>query len=112
ARDGMVPPALTEQLQRRDAALPGTMAKITDHRFLADHASQIATVWERIGHLLGIAAANTGWLVLVPFIAIFFLMHRFVLIARCVYLLAQRRNRARATATIERIDTMLAEYVR
>jgi predicted PurR-regulated permease PerM len=112
ALDWMVAPAVTEQLQRLDAALAGMMAKTTDHRFLADHASQLAAVWERIGHSLGVAAANTGWLLLVPFIAIFFLSHRSVLIARCVDLLAYRRDRARATATIERIDTMLAEYVR
>jgi len=112
ALEWIVAPAVTEQLQRLDAALPGMMAKITDHRFLADHASQIAAVWERIGHSLGVVAANTGWLLLVPFIAIFFLSHRSALIAWCVDLLAQRRDRARVTATIERIDAMLAEYVR
>jgi predicted PurR-regulated permease PerM len=64
ALDWMVAPAVTEQLQRLDAALPGVMAKTSDHRFLADHASQIAAVWERTGHSLGVAAANTGWLLL------------------------------------------------
>jgi|RhiMetdeSRZDD1v2_1073273.scaffolds.fasta_scaffold70967_6 predicted PurR-regulated permease PerM len=112
ALDWMVAPAVTEQLQRLDAALPGMMAKISDHRFLADYASQIAAVRDRIGHALGAAAADTGWLLLVPLIAIFFLSHRTALIAEMVNLFARRRDRARVTATVERVDSMLAEYVR
>jgi predicted PurR-regulated permease PerM len=108
----MVAPAITGQLQRLEAALPGMVAKLTDHQFLANHASQIAAVAERIGHSLGGAAANTGWLLLVPLITIFFLSHRFALIDAIVDLLAHRQDRARARATTERIDTMLAQYVR
>ena len=108
----MVAPAITGQLQRLEAALPGMVAKLTDHQFLAGHASQIAAAADRIVNSLGGAAANTGWLLLVPLIAIFFLSHRFALIDGSVYLFAQRRDRARAKATIERNDTVLAQYVR
>jgi predicted PurR-regulated permease PerM len=105
-------PAFTGQLQRLNAAVPGMLARLTDHRFLAEHASQIAAVAERAGHALGRAAAEAGWLLLAPVIAVFFLSNRAAFLERTVDLLARRRDRADVKGTVERIDAMLAQYVR
>ena len=105
-------PAIAGQWQRLRAEVPGMLARLTDHRFLAEHGSQITAVAQRAGHALGVAAADAGWLLLVPVIAVFFLSHRADFIDGTVTLFAHRHDRASVTRTVGQVDSMLAQYVR
>jgi len=105
-------PVIASQWQRLNAELPGMIARLSDHRFLAEHGSQIAAVAQRVGHPLAVVAADAGWLLLAPVIAVFFLSHRAAFIDATVTLFAHRRDRTSVTRTVEQIDTMLAQYVR
>jgi predicted PurR-regulated permease PerM len=108
----LIAPAVGAQLARLNGELPGLLARITDQRFLAAHGASLARVVERLARALGKAAQATGWLLTVPIFAIFFLNNRPALIDGTVELFARQRDKASVKHTVERIDTMLAQYIR
>jgi predicted PurR-regulated permease PerM len=106
-------PAIAGQLQRFRAAAPGLLARVTDGGFFGEHRSAlVAETAKRTGGDVAAAAGEIGWLLLVPIVAVFFLNNRESLIDSTVSLFARWHERARVTRTLERIDTMLAQYTR
>jgi len=105
-------PALAKQMQRLNAAAPDMLARVMNRRFLAQHSTLIMDTVARAGRAVASAAADSGWLLTVPIIAVLFLNNRAALMEGTVDVFARRRDRASAKRTVEHIDTMLAQYVR
>jgi predicted PurR-regulated permease PerM len=105
-------PALAGQMQQLYAIAPEMLARFTNQGFLEQHNSLIAATAQRTAGAVAAAAAEAGWLLMVPIIAIFFLQNRPALVNGTVDFLARRRERASVKRTIENIDTMLAQYTR
>src|SRR5207245_8239024 len=74
--------------------------------------TSIASVVERAGRAVTAAAQDAGWLLMVPVIAIFFLINRAALVEGTVDLFARRQDRATVKPTVDQIDSMLAQYMR
>jgi predicted PurR-regulated permease PerM len=105
-------PAIAAQWRRLAGAPPDALARLVDRGFLAEHGSAIATIVNRAAGAASTAAEAAGWLVMVPVVAVFFLQNRAAFLDSTVDLLAQHRDRGGVKRTVERIDTMLAQYVR
>jgi predicted PurR-regulated permease PerM len=105
-------PAVAGQLQRLNAAGPDVLVRFTNRGFLAQHSSLIADTLARSARTLAAAAEQTGWLLMVPIVAVFFLVNRAAFIEGTVDFLTRGRDRASVKRTLEQIDTMLAQYVR
>lgn len=105
-------PTIASQVRRLDAALPDTIARLSDRAFLREHASQIAGATEHITHTVSAAVERAGWLLVVPVIAVLFLNNRTVLIDGTVDFFAERHNRAGVKRTIQEIDSTLGQYTR
>jgi len=105
-------PAIAAQWRRLADASPDMVGRLTDREFLAQHGSAIATIVDRAVGAVTTAAESAGWLVMVPVVAVFFLQNRTGFLDGTVDLFAQRRERAGVKRTVERIDAMLAQYVR
>ena len=105
-------PAIAAQWRRLAGASSDVLARFADRGFLAEHGSALATVVDRAAGAVSTAAEAAGWLVMVPVVAVFFLQNRADFLDSTVDLLAQRRDRSGVKRTVERIDTMLAQYVR
>ena len=80
--------------------------------FLAEHRTLMSSIVERSGAALAAAASRAGWLAVVPIIAIFFLANRAGFIDATVGVFARYRDRATVKRIVERIDTLLAQYIR
>ena len=105
-------PAFAGQMQRLRGAWPDMLARLGDRRFLAPHGALIASAVERGVRGAGAAATDAGWLLTVPIVAIFLLANRGALIDGTVDLLARRQERSSVRRIVERIDAMLAQYIR
>jgi predicted PurR-regulated permease PerM len=105
-------PAIAEQIHRLHDSVPEIRERLSDSGFLAQYGTRIEAAAKRFGPALGLLAEQTGWGLMVPLIAIFFLSNRQGLLDGIVDLLARRRDRARVRHTIEQIDTTLGQYTR
>jgi predicted PurR-regulated permease PerM len=105
-------PAIGSQIQRLNERVPELRARLADSRFLAQHGAAIAGPVERAARAVAAAAEHAGLLFTVPVIAVFFLNNRQELIDGAVDFLARKRDRASVRRTIERVDTMLGQYMR
>jgi len=105
-------PAIAAQWRRLAGAPPDVLARLADREFLSQHSDALASVVDRAATAASTAAEAAGWLVMVPVVAVFFLQNRAAFLDSTVDLLAQRRDRGGVKRTVERIDTMLAQYVR
>jgi predicted PurR-regulated permease PerM len=88
------------------------IARVTQRAAGAEHSSLITLNVDRITHAAATAAADVGWLLLVPVVAVLFLSNRGALIDGTVHALSRRQDRASVKHTVEQVDTILAEYVR
>ena len=67
---------------------------------------------QRLVPTVAAAAQAVGWLLMVPVIAVFLLNNRPALLSGTVNLFAKYQDRASVTRTVERVDAMLAQYIR
>jgi predicted PurR-regulated permease PerM len=104
-------PMIAGQLTRFNSAAPG-LIEVATSRLPADVRTSMAGAGAQVGPALATAAASAGWLLVVPVLAIFFLEGRQHFIDATIAVFARSRDRAAVQRTVERIDTMLAEYVR
>jgi predicted PurR-regulated permease PerM len=105
-------PAIAAQWRRVVGSPPDVLARLADREFLSQHGDALATIVDRAAAAASTAAEATGWLVMVPVVAVFFLQNRAAFLDGIVDLLAPRRDRGGVKRAVERIDTMLAQYVR
>jgi predicted PurR-regulated permease PerM len=105
-------PAFAVQMRWLRAAWPDLVARVGDRRVLAPYGALIASAVDRGARGVTTAAADAGWLLTVPIVAIFLLANRGALIEGTVDLLARRQERSSVRRTVERIDAMLAQYLR
>lgn len=105
-------PAFAGQMQRLRDAWPDMLARFRDRRLLAPYGALISSAVERGVRGAGAAATDAGWLLTVPIVAIFLLANRGALIDGTVDLLARRQERSSVRRIVERIDAMLAQYIR
>jgi len=105
-------PAIAAQWRRLAGAPPDVLARLVDRKFLAEHGGALATLADRAAAAASTAAEAAGWLVMVPVVAVFFLQNRTAFLDSTIDLFAQRRDRGGVKRTVERIDTMLGQYVR
>jgi len=105
-------PAFAVQMQWLRAAWPDLLARVGDRRVLAPYGALIAGAVEHGARSVASAAIDVGWLLAVPIVAIFLLANRGTLIDGTVDLLARRQERSSVRRTVERIDAMLAQYIR
>ena len=91
-----------------------TQAEI--HKFLSAHRDQVISIISNIGSRAALLAANAGWVVLIPILAVFFLRRD----AQLGSLLAETlddmlldpRKRELARNILRDLDAMLAQFVR
>jgi predicted PurR-regulated permease PerM len=105
-------PSIAGQVARFKTDFPVWVQQLTERGIIAKYSSQIMAAVQRVGGTLGTAAQNTGWLLLVPLVAIFFLKNRAELLDGTVKLLAHRRDRASVKRTVDLVDRVLADYAR
>lgn len=105
-------PVLAGQFKRLSGAMPEILARITDQGFLSEDSSFIAGGVDRVARAIAGGAEGAGWLLTAPIIAILLLNNRPALIDGTIDFFARRRDRAPVKRTVERIDTMLAQYIR
>jgi predicted PurR-regulated permease PerM len=105
-------PSIGEQIARFETEFPVWVQQLTERGIIAKYSGQIMAVVQRLGSAVGTAATNTGWLLLVPLVAIFFLKNRAELLDKSVKLLARRRDRASVKRTVDLVDRVLADYAR
>ncbi|HJZ75281.1 MAG TPA: AI-2E family transporter [Vicinamibacterales bacterium] len=104
--------AVAGQMQQLYDGAPEVLSRVADHDYLGGDPGALEDTGERAISAVTSAASDMGWLLMVPVIAIFFLSNRPALIDGTVGLFARHRDRASVKRTVEKIDTMLAQYTR
>ena len=105
-------PTVVGQMQQLHDGAPGVLSRVANHEYFGNSVNALKGTGERAISAVTSVASDIGWLLMVPLIATFFLGNRPALIDGAVDLFAQRRDRASVKRTVEKIDTMLAQYTR
>jgi predicted PurR-regulated permease PerM len=100
------------QIQQVNAAATEMVARLRQWPFFDQHSTLIAKIPEHLLQAAEAAAPDALWLLAVPAIAVFVLSGRQRIIDSTVDIFGRRRDRTRVRQTVERIDTMLAQYIR
>jgi len=108
----LLAPRVADQVQRLRAAAPRMLASLSDPAALAQGGGAVSDAVVRAAATASAAVTNTGLFLMIPVVAAFFLQSRSTVIDQAIDLFSERRDRASVKRTVERIDTMLAEYVR
>ena len=80
--------------------------------WLSDHNHQIVAWAQHVGAFAAQFAVNAVWIILVPILAIFFLLDGNLFAQTIVETVDRRRQRQFLRALLDDLDTMLAHYIR
>ena len=126
-------PRLLTEGRRLAGALPGWMEKLTSgqiawqigtkrgwshatqehvQHWLADHRREIIAAAQHVGTFAAQFAVNAVWIILVPILAVFFLLDGSMFAQTIVDLVDRRRQRQFLRGLLADLDTMLAHYIR
>jgi predicted PurR-regulated permease PerM len=108
----VVGPAVVGQMQRLDGAGPQLKAHLAEYPVLARHSDEITNAIDRVSRSAAASAATTGLMLAAPVLAVFFLNNRASLLDGLVDFFARRRDRTSVKRTVQKVDTMLAQYTR
>jgi predicted PurR-regulated permease PerM len=104
-------PTIADELRRLEAAVPEMVARV-DGATGGDHGDIVRAAVSRSRHAVSGKAADIGWLLLVPVVAVFILGKRTALLDDAVTVFARRGDQAAARRTVQLIDQTLAQYAR
>jgi predicted PurR-regulated permease PerM len=126
-------PRLVTEGRRLASALPVWMEKLTSgqiawqigtkrgwshatqehvQQWLAEHRHEIIAWAQHVGAFAALFAVNAIWIILVPILAIFFLLDGSQFAQTIVDLVDRRRQRQFLRGLLADLDTMLAHYIR